>query len=68
MTRSNFLPGNYQLGLFPVKEQFGDIPLEGNNDFEGEKIIEDDFADFDATETSMPAICDMISDLRTGST
>lgn len=50
MTRSNFLPGKYLLGQFPDKEQFGDITLEGNNDFEGEKNVEADFADFDATE------------------
>lgn len=50
MTRDNFLPGNYQLGTFPNRKFFGEIPLANSADFEEERVLESDFADFDATE------------------
>lgn len=50
MTRNNFLPGEYKLGMFPDKKTFGDIQLKGNPAYEEEKVAESDFADFDATE------------------
>lgn len=50
MTRDNYLPGKYTIGNFPDKKHFGDMQLEGNANFESEKDLESDFADFDATE------------------
>ncbi|MDO5524267.1 MAG: TonB-dependent receptor, partial [Bacteroidia bacterium] len=50
MTRDNFLPGPYKLGMFPDKAPLGDIKLKGNSAYKEEKIPESDFADFDATE------------------
>ncbi|WP_129594773.1 TonB-dependent receptor [Seramator thermalis] len=50
MTRDNFLAGDYKTGMFPDKEVFGNILLSNSPDYEEEKIIENDFADFDATE------------------
>ncbi|MCE5179701.1 MAG: TonB-dependent receptor [Porphyromonadaceae bacterium] len=50
-TRKNFIPGEqYKAGMFPDKKVFGDIQLEGNPQYEEEKGLEDELADFDATE------------------
>lgn len=50
-TRDNFLPTDrYKVGLLPDRKFFGDIPLKGNKDYEEEKGLEDELADFDAKE------------------
>ena len=49
-TRTNYLAGNYAVGKFPDKKYFGDLQLDGNDNFEKSRILEEDLANFDAKE------------------
>ncbi len=50
-TRTNFLAGDYAVGMFPDKVFFGNIQLDGNNDYEKTRIVEEDLANFHAKES-----------------
>lgn len=49
-TRSNFLAGDYAVGMFPNREYFGNIQLEGNPDYEQSEVPEELLVNYKAKE------------------
>lgn len=50
-TRTNFLAGNYAVGMFPDRKFFGNIKLDGNPDYEKSEVPQEQLANFKANET-----------------